>query len=181
MDERHLLLLGILKSESSHGYHITEFIERNLNRIIALKKTTAYSILDRLVDNALLDVKNEQEGNRPPRKTYSLTEKGEAAFKELLLDNLGSVGEMNLPQEVGIMMIDHLPKEVALERMARKQTELTDIIQTYESAPAHQFGVGVTLAVDHRIAILKAESAWLKEAIERICEFNPDGPEKPSS
>ena len=30
MDERALLLLGILRGQSQHGYQINEFIERNL-------------------------------------------------------------------------------------------------------------------------------------------------------
>ena len=33
MDERHLLLLGLLLNQSQHGYSINEFIEKNLGHV----------------------------------------------------------------------------------------------------------------------------------------------------
>ncbi|HYB01600.1 MAG TPA: hypothetical protein VED37_15385 [Ktedonobacteraceae bacterium] len=44
MDERMLLLLGLLKAQSQHGYQINEFIEHNLKRMIDMKRSTAYSL-----------------------------------------------------------------------------------------------------------------------------------------
>jgi DNA-binding PadR family transcriptional regulator len=48
MDERALLLLGVLRVQSQHGYQINEFIERTLGRVTDMKKPTAYAILERL-------------------------------------------------------------------------------------------------------------------------------------
>ena len=48
MDERTLLLLGMLRIESQHGYQLNEFIEHNLARVTDMKKPTAYALLDRL-------------------------------------------------------------------------------------------------------------------------------------
>ena len=48
MDERTLLLLGMLRIESQHGYQLNEFIEHNLGRVTDMKKPTAYALLDRL-------------------------------------------------------------------------------------------------------------------------------------
>lgn len=168
MDERHLLLLGILKTQDSHGYHITEFIEHRLKRIINLKKTTAYSILDRLVDQGYLTMMNEQEGNRPTRKVYSLSQSGDELFFKLLDDNLDQVGQMSLPQEIGIMLIDFLPEEEVLRKLENKLEKLKELIKTYEEAPSHQFGLGVTFAISHRIAIMRAEQVWLEEMIGKL-------------
>src|SRR5690606_5170873 len=67
MDERELLLLGLLRAQSQHGYQINEFIEKNLRRVTDMKKATAYAILDRLARDGHAVTHREQEGNRPPR------------------------------------------------------------------------------------------------------------------
>ena len=84
MDERALLLLGMLRAQSQHGYQINEFIERNLSRVTDMKKPTAYAILDRLARDGYVRVHSEQEGNRPPRNVYYLTVNGVRWFELIL-------------------------------------------------------------------------------------------------
>ncbi len=162
------LLLGILKTQNSHGYHITEFIEKRLNKIINLKKTTAYSILDRMVDQGYLTMKTEYDGNRPPRKIYSISPSGDQLFIQLLLDNLRHVGQITLPQEISMMLMDYLSIDDAIHLLEEKQDELADQLKIYEEAPGHQFGQGVSLAISHRIAILQAKRSWLEKTIVQL-------------
>ncbi|GAF07814.1 PadR family transcriptional regulator [Paenibacillus pini] len=61
MDERELLVLGLLMAQSQHGYQINDFIERNLGQVSDMKKATAYSILKRLDKAGYVDVSVEQE------------------------------------------------------------------------------------------------------------------------
>ncbi|HET8628279.1 MAG TPA: PadR family transcriptional regulator, partial [Thermomicrobiales bacterium] len=75
-DERALLLLGVLMTQSQHGYQINDFIERTLCNVTAMKKPTAYLILDRLAAAGHVSVRSEQQGNRPPRKVYTVTDSG---------------------------------------------------------------------------------------------------------
>jgi DNA-binding PadR family transcriptional regulator len=75
-DERALLLLGVLMTQSQHGYQINDFIENRLCRIADMKKATAYAQLDRLHGGGMVDIEIEQVGNRPPRKVYTITDAG---------------------------------------------------------------------------------------------------------
>ncbi len=72
MDERSLFLLGILMVQSAHGYQINDFIEKNLIQVTDMKKATAYALLERMSRSGLVTVHTEQEGNRPPRKVFSI-------------------------------------------------------------------------------------------------------------
>src|SRR5690606_35505164 len=84
MDERHLLLLGVLMAQSQHAYRINDFIETNLGRVSNMKRATAYALLERLEKRGLVRMEVQTVGNHPPRKVYSITEAGKQAFLDLL-------------------------------------------------------------------------------------------------
>lgn len=91
MDERHLLLLGLLMAQRQHGYSINEFIERNLGRVSGMKRATAYALLEKLERDGLVSMETvETVGNYPPRKVYAITEAGRETFfapmQQLLVD-----------------------------------------------------------------------------------------------
>ena len=72
-NDNELLLLGLLRQQSQHGYQINDFIERNLSRMASLKKATAYALLERLREAGHISAVTVQEGNRPPRQVYTIT------------------------------------------------------------------------------------------------------------
>lgn len=168
MDERNLLLLGMLKSQSQHGYQINEFIEKNLSRVINMKRSTAYTLLDRLCAQGYVEQRTEQEGHRPVRKVYTLTALGEQQFKELLLEILEQADPMSSPFDVGLMFLDHLNHEELLAALQLHLQRIHQQIAVYEATPAHGFGKGVDIAMRHRLALLKAERNWLQETLQQL-------------
>ncbi|MFC3770814.1 helix-turn-helix transcriptional regulator [Paenibacillus sp. GCM10012303] len=168
MDERELLVLGLLMAQSQHGYQINEFIERNLGQVSDMKKATAYAILKRLDQSGFVDVSVEQEGNRPPRQIYSITKAGEARFEELLRTTLGSFENITPSGDIGLMFIDHLPPEEAVKLLEERLAKTTRMLRTFTSVPFHGHGSGVDLSVRHRIALLQCDIDWLKETISSI-------------
>ncbi len=170
MDERALLLLGILRVQSQHGYQINEFIERNLSRVTDMKKPTAYALLERLSQAGYVEVRSEQEGKRPPRKVYSITPSGERLFLVLLRENLARAGRMTFAGDVGLMFLDHLPREEALDLLGQRLARLRELISAHEHAPRHEHGLGVDLALEHILVLLRAEQDWLAATIQRLRE-----------
>ncbi len=168
MDERALLLLGILRAQSQHGYQINEFIERNLSRVTDMKKATAYAILDRLSRGEHVSVQTEQAGNRPPRKVYTITPSGQELFLTLLRENLCSFDAPAFAGDVGLMFLDELPREEALACLQQRLDKLDSQIDVYEQAPPHGHGHGVDLAVEHVLHLLRADRDWLARAIQRL-------------
>lgn len=176
LDGRALLLLGILKAQSQHGYQINEFIEQNLSRVTDMKKATAYAILDRLSHGGYVVVQTEQAGNRPPRKVYSITELGERLFVELLRENLGGFDAPTFAGDIGLMFLDELPRDDALECLRQRLDKLARQIAALEQAPAHGHGLGVDLALDHLLHALRADRDWLSRAVARLAAEGSAGP-----
>jgi DNA-binding PadR family transcriptional regulator len=161
VDERALLLLGILKVQSQHGYQINEFIERSLNRVTDMKKPTAYAVLDRLSQGGYITVRTEQEGSRPARKVYAITPAGERLYLELLRLHLGEPHRTPAAGGIALMFLDDLPAAARVELVGQRLRKIEELVTMYEQAPKHGHGLGVDLAIEQQLCLLRAERDWL--------------------
>ncbi len=168
MDERTLLLLGMLRIESQHGYQLNEFIEHNLGRVTDMKKPTAYALLDRLEQSGAIASRLEQEGSRPPRKVYTITEQGEALFHRLLRETLASAAPYIIAGDVGLMFLDAIPLSDALPLLQQRLDAVREQLAQLSKVPAHNIGLGVDLAIEHQIVLLRADETWLDGLIQRL-------------
>lgn len=168
MDERHLLLLGLLMTQSQHGYKINEFIDNNLMRVSNMKRPTAYSLLERLHKQGFVSVSTEVAGNHPPRKVYSITDTGKARFFELLQTLLMQVDYYSSSADIALMFLDFLPLGAAVQLMEKRVDKLQNQITELEMTPKHENASAVDLAIQRKIAILKAEQKWLTDTIAHL-------------
>lgn len=167
-DERALLLLGVLMTQSQHGYQINDFIENRLCRIADMKKATAYAHLDRLHAGGMVDIAVEQVGNRPPRKVYTITDAGRALFHSLLATNLAAVEAPTYAGDIGLMFIDHLPRAEAIAALRQRLAQLDALIADQPMPPPHTGKLNLDLAVAHVLALRRADRDWLAGAIDRL-------------
>lgn len=159
-------------SQSQHGYQINEFIDRNLGRVSNMKKATAYSILKRLEKSGDAVSAASQEGNRPIKQIYTITEQGKRTFLTLLRKTLANP-EFAVPEgNIGIMFLDHLSIPEVLECLNQRLKKIEENLEMYSHIPRHgdQQGMGVDLAIEHRIRLMTADRDWLLETIERLAE-----------
>lgn len=176
MDERALLLLGMLRTQSQHGYQINDFIERTLGQVSYMKKPTAYALLERLCQGGYVSVHSEQEGNRPPRKVYSITPSGERLFNDLLRSTIPELEPITAPGDIAIMFLDDLPHEEAESLLRERLAKLEEMIALHEGAPRHERGIGVDLALERHIALLRADRDWLLTVLRRLTEKVDEAP-----
>ncbi|HSO26423.1 MAG TPA: PadR family transcriptional regulator [Anaerolineales bacterium] len=162
--ERELLLLGLLRQRDMHGYVLYEFIERDLAVCTDLKKSTAYYLLDKMAARGWIQETKEQEGNRPPRRVYSLTEKGERQFLRLLEENLSADSPVFFPGDAGLAFLDALPPEKARRLIQRRRQGLAASLAQAQAVPEH--GGSLQLAVAHRVHHLKSELDWLDHVLQ---------------
>lgn len=175
MDERHLLLLGVLMAQSQHAYRINEFIETNLGRVSNMKRATAYALLERLEKRGLVSMDVQAIGRHPPRKVYSITEAGKSAFLDLLQKVLLRVEETSSAADIAFMFIDYLPADEAIALLEKRAEELQRQIVRFRSTPHHTSAPGVDYAVQRRIKILQAERSWLDEALHALMSGGAEG------
>jgi len=166
--ERKLLLLGLLLTQSQHGYQINEFIEKNLSGFVEMKRSTAYSTLDRLCDSGHVHMEVEQVGNRPSRKVYTLTDEGRELFDKLLREYLVKLDGFAMPIETALVYVDAMESEERLKWLEKRKVTLDMAVNMLGAAPSHGFGVGVDMAISHRLCMMTAEQTWLSDQIQRM-------------
>ncbi|WP_240374800.1 PadR family transcriptional regulator [Bacillus piscicola] len=173
MDHRSLLLLGLLISQSQHGYQIHDFIETNLPFITDMKKATAYAHLEKLSKGKYIDVSVEQEGSRPPRKVYSINNQGMELFYQLLAENLAAADTVFYEGDIGLMFLDHLPVEDTVHYLNKRRKDLEKKHHAVQLTPLHDTSKGVNIAFQHKKKMLEAELSFLNETIQQL-KASPD-------
>lgn len=169
LDERHLLLLGVLMAQSQHGYRINEFIETNLGRVSGMKRATAYSLLERLERRGLVQMDVQTVGNHPPRKVYSITPAGREKFFDLLQSLLVRVDPSSSAADIALMFMDYLPTEKIISLLNKRAGELRWQLEELQGTPSHTTTApGVDYAVQRKIALLAAEQSWLEETLATL-------------
>jgi len=164
--DRELLLLGILREQEMHGYELHEFIDKNLASCTDMKKATAYYLLRKMEEAGLIAQEVQQEGNRPPRQVYHLTDAGEVAFQRLLRENLAQHAKTYFRDDIGLVFLDRLPPEEARSLLAGRRTALAEALSAAEDIPDREGSL--QLVFDHLRLHLRAELDWTDLILRRL-------------
>jgi DNA-binding PadR family transcriptional regulator len=165
MDKK-LLLLGLLRHQDMHGYQLNEFIENTLATCVDIKKPTAYYTLNKMLEDGWVAFFQEQEGNRPQRRVYSITLEGEAAFQQLVRENLETYHPTQFGGDYGLAFMDAMPAEEARLLLEKRRAGLVEHLAEMENVPVHQGSL--QWMIEHQTRHLQAELAWLDEVITRL-------------
>jgi len=164
--ESKLLILGLLLSHEMHGYQLYEVLKENPGTPISLKKPNTYKLLGDMEKDGWVTYFTEQEGNRPQRQVYSVTQKGEEAFFQLLRENLSSYPEPEFPGVVGLDFLHLLPSEEAGEllesRLALVQSKFQDLDEMDPEIRQSHLSAGYL----HKF--YQNELGWLTELLNRM-------------
>jgi len=164
--DRKLLLLGLLRAQEMHGYQLNDFIDAFLAACVDVKKPTAYYLLNKMHTDGWIAVEEQQEGNRPVRRIYSITPEGETAFLELLRTNLGSYAPVQFNSDIGLAFMDSLSEEERNELLSQRRDDLAKQFAIAESIPEHPGNF--QLMIEHQVRHLKTELDWLADIIARL-------------
>ncbi len=165
--EKKLLLLGMLRMNEMHGYQLNEFIDAHLGSAIQLKKPTAYNLLNKMTAKGWISYREEQEGNRPPRRVYTITPQGETAFQHLLRESLTHYRPLDFQSDIPLIFLDAVPGEESIALLQNRRLAVEVLLQRL-----HEFGAkhqsGLQLIFEHQKRYLSAELDWLDEVVAHI-------------
>ncbi|HBX67984.1 MAG TPA: PadR family transcriptional regulator [Chloroflexi bacterium] len=164
--DRKLLLLGLLRMQEMHGYQLNNYLDAFLAFCLDVKKPTAYYLLNKMHEDGWIAVEEQQEGNRPVRRIYSLTPEGEQAYQNLLRENLGSYAPVQFDSDIGLAFMDSLPESERNLLLAQRRAQLAQKLTEIEAVPEHPGNF--QWMIEHQIRHLRAELAWLDEIITRF-------------
>jgi DNA-binding PadR family transcriptional regulator len=166
--EKKLLLLGLLLSHDMHGYQLNEVVQHYAGIPITLKKSNAYKLLNDMETDGWVTHQEEQEGNRPTRRVYTVTKEGEAAFYRLLRENLSTCPSPELPGVVGLDFVYALPAAEVITLLEQRHQAIEAKFQQLDgvSAEIRQSH----LAVEYLHHYYATELQWLADVINRLRE-----------
>ncbi|MCA9890860.1 MAG: PadR family transcriptional regulator [Anaerolineae bacterium] len=175
--EDKLLVLGLLMSSEMHGYQINEMIEMHLGSGIQLKKSLIYKLLGKMADDGWLTFTEEQAGKRPTRRVYAITDEGQNAFQNLLLESLADYKPADLLGHIAEGYIDMLPSDQALARLEKRRQKIESLLQDAHFIAAHSSDVDSgshRLIVEHQVHHLASELEWIDYVISQFDETKSD-------
>jgi len=164
--ERELLLLGLLRGREMHGYQIYEFIDDSLGVNVHLTKSTTYRLLNTMADEGWVTSREEQEGNRPSRRIYSITPQGEDAFQGLLRQSLAGYRPIDLVGDVALLFLDTLPNAEALALLRERRAAVANLLQA--ALAREEDSGGSAWLLQRRRYHLRTELGWMDELIVRL-------------
>lgn len=164
--EKKILLLGLLLNHGMHGYQLNEMLQQNPGTPISITKSNAYKLLNDMEKDGWVTHILEQEGNRPQRRVYSVTETGEKAFYRLLRENLSTYEAPEFPSVVSLDFLHMLPVEEAISLLEERQKLVREKFQqlddiSLEIRQSH-------LAIDYLHRHYVKEIKWINDTVNRL-------------
>ncbi|WP_040778716.1 PadR family transcriptional regulator [Calidithermus timidus] len=168
MDQRRLLLLGLLRLRRMHGYQLGEIVDRDLSYLADFKRPTAYHLLRQLLREGLVQEQRERQGERPERRVYSVTPAGEQEFLRLLQLQLSSYQAGYSPGAAGLMFLEALEPSQAARCLRQQLEELEGKLTLLrQAAPTHGHERG-GYALGLVLARMEAEHRYLLGVLQEL-------------
>ena len=165
VNDKRLLLLGILDSHALHGYELNELLKSPANAI-RIGKANAYQLLAKLEQDGLVQGHEERVDKRPPRTVYAITEAGRLEFMRLLQEQLADYQPLEYPDGISLNFVHMLTPQVAIPLLEQRITRLAARCATFagysDDIRASHPGL------DFLVRLTELEESMLHELIEKL-------------
>lgn len=166
--EKKLLLLGTLRSHEMHGYQFNEMLSQSVGIPIKLTKSNAYKLLSKMEQDGWITYREEQVGNRPPRRVYKITEKGEVVFQNMLRDSLSAYSGPEFPTTVGFNFLELLPTDETVALLQQRREKVISLHDEMAEIPIEMREAH--MSIEYLYRFYQTEIEWLDEVIARLNE-----------
>jgi DNA-binding PadR family transcriptional regulator len=151
-------ILGILMAGPKHGYELHGYINSKMSQFWQLNMSQVYALLKRMERNAVVVSDEESQENRPPKKIFSLTQKGKQRFVRWVHSPVEHVRDirmefmaklyfvMELQLEGGVGLLIDKQVRVVEEKLRVMESPTTDATDDFQ-AVLHSFKTTQTAAV----------------------------------
>ncbi len=127
MIRQDLIILGLLKDSSKHGYEIKKNIAEVMSLYTPVITTSIYYPLKNLERKNFITRKRTKIGRRPERYVYSLTEKGKEEFDKLLNKNFLIIQRPYLNLDLSLYFLPSVKPTIATRRLENRLANLRKI------------------------------------------------------
>ncbi len=166
---RHLIL-GLLLQQPMSGYDIKRLL-KSLSWLIGNPSSgSLYPVLRGLLHDGLVTVEPVRHETKRPRKIYSVSEAGKAAFEEWIDEPVRSGAPLRMFL-IRLMLADRHSPTSLVSCLERRHAQVASQRRALERTGVGQRGagrLGQHLAVDYGLALARAELEWLDKALRRL-------------
>lgn len=172
-----LVLLGFLRGKPLHGYELKQMIERVMGDWTSIAFGSIYFALKKLTEEGFVEkIGSEQEGGRPSRTIYAITENGRREFSRLLREVWGALEQQYYEIDIGLSFMSALKPGEAEEYLRKRIGGLAKKLEYLDSHQAEELADGrvpkqtAQSVFGHHRAHLKAELSWTKDLLSKVEE-----------
>ena len=165
---KQLLLLGLLRSQKLHGYGLVDYLNSHSTGGAAIGKSNAYRLLGVMEKNGLIRSSSERDGNRPERRVYAVTSKGEQFFIDGLLKEVAKDATADQPGVAVLNYLDELDPTAAAVQL-QKRRDLVAARQK-ELAEIPEYIRDLHPALDLGLRQVEVELDWLDKKLQTLRE-----------
>ena len=168
---RHFIL-GLLTRQPMSGYDVKRFLKSLSWLIDSPSFGSLYPALHALLEDGLVTMEILFREDKPPRKIYSITERGRQALQEW----------MDGPVTPGVSLKAFVMRLILASNLSPASL-IVHLEQRHSQVAAHQLAVeqaaqatdddmdlGERLALDYGLAVAAAELAWLDRALAQLSD-----------
>lgn len=162
------LCLGILSFSEMTGYDIRKMAsEGHFSHFCEASYGSIYPALSQLLAERLVTLREEAEPGKPPRKIYSITERGEAALMHILFEEPGP-DRCKSEFLFYSLFADKVPPSQFRGLLVRKINEIKDKLEGLREAMAHCDHEPSHFAIGYGVALNEAVLAYLLSHFEKM-------------
>ena len=170
-----LFILGFLKERSCNAYELSSFIKNNkFNELLKISTPAVYKNLIKLSKNGFLSVKSIKDSQKPERKVYSITTKGEKHYLKLLNKIFNKELKYYFDFNVGVLNLNMVKKEDGLKylkslknQFEKKRIFINETIKRFHFIPIF----GLTIMKQQQM-LNNAMLKWIDEFIIQYKKYN---------
>jgi DNA-binding PadR family transcriptional regulator len=170
-----LVILGFLRGQPLYGYEIKRMIEQIMGDWTNIAFGSIYFALKKLAEEGFVEkVGTEQEGGRPSRTVYQITNAGREEFLRLLRVVWDSVERQTFAFDIGLSFMSALPIEEVKGYLRKRAKHLEHVIQFLEGHQAEELAdehvprrLAASVFGHHRVH-LQAELGWTRELLQNV-------------
>jgi DNA-binding PadR family transcriptional regulator len=189
-----LAVLALLFERPMHPYEMAATMkERHKEDSIKLRYGSLYTVIDMLLARGLLAAKEvSREGKRPERTVYALTPSGLDELRDWMRELLRDPAKEYPQFEAGLCLLPVLPPDEAVSLLRQRALQLSGTVWQMEAQLAElaqqdlsaltagqdlpsplagkKFPPLFSVEGEYRLALVKAELAFVNELVRRIAE-----------
>ncbi|MFD9697818.1 PadR family transcriptional regulator [Lentzea sp. NPDC059081] len=160
-------MLALLSERPMHPYEMAQTMrERHQEEVVKLNYGSLYTVVEQLAKHGLIAASATQKaGNRPERTVYTVTGTGTAELHDWLRELIAVPAKEYRRFEAGISMVGLLSPADALAVVDRRCAAVDEQLVALAVLLERLAGMGLPqlawIELDYRLAMLRAERAWL--------------------